>query len=144
MLIVTADGEVTPEDAVDVFERAKADSRFRPGMPMLVDGRSCLTPTASDVRLVVAGVQESAAPLVGRVAVLIQSAAAFGMARMAQILLSGMLDLHVTYDEDDARAKLAGSWAQRAAALTANSRGTTGPEPPVSNEGINPNKRPGD
>ena len=144
-LRLTLDGEVTPGDTVDAIERAKGNSRFRPGMPMLVDGRHSLTPSASDVRQLVSGLRDSAAPLVGRVAVLIQGAAAFGMARMAQILLSGTLDMLVTYDEGEARAWLAESRPPPTAALTASRRDATdGPETSPSNDGIIPVRRPGD
>jgi hypothetical protein len=134
MLRLVIDGDVAPRDIVDAIERAKHDSRFRRGMPMLVDARQSLTPSASDVRLLAAGLRDSAAPLVGRVAVVIQGAAAFGMARMAQILLSGTLDMLVTYDEGEARAWLTES---RTVALTASHRDSTdGPELCPNNDGI--------
>ena len=136
MLTLVLAGDVNPTEVIEAIEGAKKKPSFRPGMPMLVDGRQALAPSASDVRLLVGRLRDSPAPRVGRVAVVIQGLASFGMARMAQILLSGTLDMLVTYNEDEARIWLA--QGLRTAAWTAPSNGLDGSG---SNEESNPEKR---
>jgi hypothetical protein len=83
------DGDPTLREATSVLLSVLADSEFRTGYAILADRRSLPAPSANYVRGLASFAKSIGLLGAARIAVVVQSTAAFGMARMGQLMVDG-------------------------------------------------------
>jgi hypothetical protein len=109
MLVFHFSGEVCVEDILDIADWCDETDRLTPGLPRFADASaiSCVRVNFSDVVHVTGERRRLARPQAVRIAVMVGSDLAYGVARMYQTLLDHpQIDLEVFRDREAAFAWL--------------------------------------